>query len=75
MLETIQKVLVETAGCDADAIVPEARLEEDLEIDSLGAVELALELENAFDIEIGDEELAGLKTVQDVLDLVERLKA
>lgn len=39
-------------------------------IDSLSAVELALELESTFDIRIEDEELAKLKTDQDILDLV-----
>ena len=45
-------------------------ISEDLDIDSLAAVELALELETAFDIRIEDEELANLKTVQDIMDLI-----
>lgn len=70
MLEQIKEVLVDAVNVDAEAVVPEAKLSEDLEIDSLAAVELALELETKFDIRIEDEELAKLKTVQDIIDLI-----
>lgn len=52
-------------------IKPESNLNDDLAIDSLSAVELALELESEFDIVIEDEELAKLQTVQDIIDLVQ----
>ena len=51
MLERIQKVFEETMNVDASEVVPTANLAEDLDIDSLAAVELALELENEFGIE------------------------
>lgn len=70
MLNQVKKVLEEAINVDPAAVVPEARLSEDLEIDSLAAVELSLELENVFGIEISDEELASLATVQDILDLL-----
>lgn len=70
MLERIQKVFEETMNVDASEVVPTANLAEDLDIDSLAAVELALELENEFGIEISDDELANLKTVQDVMDCI-----
>ncbi len=72
MLEQIKNVLVEAINVDPEAVTPEARLSEDLEIDSLAAVELSLELETEFDIRIEDDELANLKTVQDIIDLVEK---
>lgn len=74
MLEQIRDILTESTGAAPEDIVPEASLAEDLDIDSLAAVELALALEDAFGIEIPDEELTALNTVQDVLDLVEKLK-
>lgn len=74
MLNKIKEVLTEALNTDPELVVPEARLDEDLEIDSLAAVELALELEDTFGIEISDEQLAGLKTVQDILDLVAAAK-
>ena len=71
MLEEIKNVLVEALNVDADEIVPEAKLSDDLDIDSLSAVELALELESTFDVTIEDEELAKLETVQDIIDIIE----
>ena len=72
MFDQIKKVLVEAINVDEEEIKPEAKLNEDLGIDSLAAVELALELENEFGIRIEDEELANLVTVQDVMDIIEQ---
>ena len=72
MIEQIKKVLVDALNIDEETITPEANLKDDLGIDSLAAVELALELENEFDIRIEDEELAKLVTVQDVMDIIEK---
>ena len=72
MFDQIKKVLVEAINVDEEEIKPEAKLNEDLGIDSLAAVELALELENDFGIRIEDEELANLVTVQDVMDIIEK---
>lgn len=55
---------------DEALITSQATLSDDLVLDSLSAVELALELESMFDVRIEDEELAKLKTDQDILDLV-----
>lgn len=74
MFDQIKKVLVEAINVDEEEVTPEAKLNEDLGIDSLAAVELALELENTFDIRIEDEELAKLVTVQDVMDIIEKKK-
>ena len=75
MLETLKEVLVDAINVDEAAVTPQASLSEDLDIDSLSAVELALELENTFDIQIEDEELAQLKTVQDIIDCIEKKQA
>lgn len=74
MFEDIKKVLIDAINVDEEEIKPEAKLNGDLGIDSLAAVELALELENEFDIRIEDEELAKLETVQDVIDIIEAKK-
>ena len=70
MIEDVKRILVEALNLDEEAIKPEAKLKDDLEIDSLSAVELALELETEFDIRIEDKELAKLVTVQDVIDII-----
>ena len=71
MLEQIKKVLVDALNIDEETVTPQANLKDDLGIDSLAAVELALELETEFDIRIEDEELAKLETVQDIIDIIE----
>ena len=58
-------------GLPAEQLVPEARLVEDLVLDSLDAVELAISVERKFDIEVPEEELTKLKTVADMVALVE----
>jgi acyl carrier protein len=70
MFEQVKKVLVDAVHIDDALVVAGATLKDDLGIDSLAAVELALELETTFDVRIEDAELAKLVTVQDVVDLV-----
>ena len=68
MFEQVKDALVESLNIDGEGITPESRLKEDLEIDSLAAVELSLDLETEFDVEISDEELV---TVEDIVKLIE----
>jgi acyl carrier protein len=58
-------------GIDENKIVPEALLAKDLEIDSLGMVELALAIEDSFGFYIPDDELEGVNTVEDAVLLIE----
>ena len=71
MFEQVKDALVESLNIDGEGSPPESRLKEDLEIDSLAAVELSLDLETEFDVEISDEELAALVTVEDIVKLIE----
>ena len=58
-------------GVDEAKIAPSALLKEDLEIDSLGMVELALALEDSFNLTLPDEELDDINTVGDIVSLIE----
>jgi acyl carrier protein len=69
--DALREIMAARLGLTAEQIVPEARLVEDLGLDSLDAVELAIAVERKFDIEVPEEELAKLKTVADMLALVE----
>ncbi|MDD2994060.1 MAG: acyl carrier protein [Pygmaiobacter sp.] len=71
MFEKIRDLMVDTLSCDLDAITPEARLAEDLDIDSLDAVELNMAIEEALNITIPDGELMNLKTVGDIVAYLE----
>ena len=70
MFEEIKEVLAEQLGIETE-IKYESKLKDELGIDSLLAVELSILLENKFDIDIKEEELAKLVTVKDVVDLLE----
>ncbi len=74
MFEEIKEVIVDTLGCDADKVVPEASLTDDLGADSLDAVELGMAVEEALGVTISDEDLPKIKTVQDLIDYVEANK-
>jgi acyl carrier protein len=68
----MKELLVEELGLDADKITMSATFEEDLEVDSLGVVELLMALEDNFGVQIPDEEAESLVTVGEAVDLVEQ---
>jgi acyl carrier protein len=68
----MKELLVEELGLDADKITMSATFEEDLEVDSLGGVELLMALEDNFGVQIPDEEAESLVTVGEAVDLVEQ---
>lgn len=63
-------LLVEELGIDRGAITMDASFEEDLEVDSLGVVELLMALEDNFDVTIPDDEAEKIGTVAQAVDLV-----
>ena len=65
--EKVRDIIVETLGCDAEEVAPEASLSDDLGADSLAAVELVMALEEATGLSIAEEDAANLKTVGDIL--------
>jgi acyl carrier protein len=67
----IKELMAARLGLPAEKIVPEASLVEDLGLDSLDAVELAIAVERRFNIDVPEEELTKLKTVADMVALVE----
>lgn len=68
--QRMNNLLVSELGIDADKIANEARFEEDLEVDSLGVVELLMALEDEFGVSIPDEEAENIGTVGQAVDLV-----
>jgi len=56
---------------DIDEVSPETNLMEDLGSDSIGLLELVMEIEEEFNLEIDDSQLGNIKTVQDVVDSIE----
>ena len=66
--EELKEVFVDTLNCDADKVTRAASLTEDLQADSLVAVELNMAFEEKFGVTIADEDLGTLKTVGDIFD-------
>ena len=66
--EELNNVIVDTLNADADAVTMEASLADDLNADSLDAVELNMAIEEAFGTAIPDEELPNMKTVGDIFN-------
>src|SRR5215213_7141285 len=66
----VQKVLAEQLAVDEAQVVPDARFAEDLNADSLDLVEAVLALEEEWSIEIPEEEMDGVKTVGQAVELV-----
>ena len=66
----MKALLVSELGLDEDKITTDAHFEEDLEVDSLGVVELLMALEDEFGVEIPDEEAEDIATVGQAVDVV-----
>lgn len=70
--DKVKEVIVDTLGCDEEAVVLTAELKEDLNADSLDAVELSMALEEKFGLTIGDEDLMAFVTVKDVVAYIDK---
>ena len=68
----LKELLVEELGLDEEKITMDATFEEDLEVDSLGVVELLMALEDNFGVTIPDEEAESIGTVGQAVDIVEK---
>ena len=68
---SVEKIIAEHIGCDLDMVKDDSKIIEDLGADSLDIVELVMQLEEQFDIEIPDEDSETLVTVSDVKQYIE----
>jgi acyl carrier protein len=73
--EVVQRVLVNQLSVSEAEVTLEATINDDLGADSLDAVELIMSLEEEFDLTIEASKTESLKTVGDVVSLVDSLKA
>ncbi len=72
ILTGLGEIVDEVAGVPADQVTPDKTFVDDLDIDSLSMVEIAVAAQDKFGVEIPDDHLKDLKTVQDVVDFVRR---
>ena len=66
----VKKVVAEQLGVELEKVTEEASFTEDLGADSLDIVELAMALEEEFEIEIPDEDAQAIKTVGDAIEYI-----
>lgn len=74
VLDQIKKILVETMDIEEEKITLDAKLKDDLNLDSLDSVELIMSAEEEFGIEIPDEDVLNFKTVNDIVNYIEEHK-
>jgi acyl carrier protein len=70
ILTKIQEITADRLGVEESDVTPDASFREDLEADSLDLVELIMELEEQFGMEIPDEEAEKITTVEEAVDYV-----
>ncbi|CAM5787922.1 MULTISPECIES: acyl carrier protein [Brevibacillus] len=68
--DRVKKIIVDRLGVDESKITLEASFKEDLGADSLDVVELVMELEDEFDLEISDEDAEKITTVGEVVSYI-----
>ncbi|MEI6579825.1 MAG: acyl carrier protein [Eubacteriales bacterium] len=71
VFEKVQKIICEQFGIEASEVTLESSIIDDFGADSLDIVDLAMTIEDAFDIEVPDEELENVKTVADIVKFIE----
>jgi acyl carrier protein len=72
ILARVTEVLVKSFGLNPADIHPTTNLIEDLDLDSIDAIDLAVGLEEETGLETSEEELRSIRIVQDVVDMVHR---
>jgi acyl carrier protein len=72
ILPDLASIVEEVAGVDAAEVTSEKSFVDDLDIDSLSMVEIAVQAEDKFGVKIPDDQLAELKTVGDAVSYIEK---
>ncbi|QFT88837.1 Acyl carrier protein [Bacillus sp. THAF10] len=70
VLERVTKIIVDRLGVDESEVNLDSKFKDDLGADSLDVVELVMELEDEFDMEISDEEAENITTVADAVNYI-----
>ena len=71
MMDKVRKMLAEQLNISVDKVTPDSKVIEDLGADSLDVVEMLMLLEDEFNITVSDEESVNLKTVADIVKVIE----
>jgi len=72
-IDKIKDILVEQLGADRDSITLETDIQKDLNADSIAVMELIVEIEDEFGVQVPDEVLLDIKTVGDIVKKIDEL--
>ena len=75
MFEKLKEIIEEKLNAEGAAITEETSFKEDLDADSLDLFELVMALEDEFDVEIDQQEVSDIRTVQEAVDYLQKLSA
>lgn len=68
----VKEIVAKITGCSVDSIPDSATFVDDLGLDSLAILEIAVDVENAFKIRASDEELQTIRSIADSVALIQR---
>lgn len=74
VLERVTKIVVDRLGVDESQVSLKASFKDDLGADSLDVVELVMELEDEFDMEVSDDDAEKISTVGDAVNYINSIK-
>ena len=72
--DKVKQIIVSQLGVEESAVIGKARFIEDLGADSLDIVELVMAMEEAFEIDIPDEEAENIRTVDDAISFIRKIR-
>ncbi|RVU54841.1 acyl carrier protein [Anaerosphaera multitolerans] len=70
ILEDVKELVAENLGCEIEDLKEETNLIEDLNADSLDIVELTMAIEEKFGVQIPDEDLEKVRTIEDIVKYI-----
>ena len=74
VFDQIKEIIVKELKVDPEKVTPEASLKNDLGADSLDAVEIIMDIEDEFDVQIADDQADSIPPVGDLVKYIETLK-
>lgn len=71
IFDEVREILAEQLDVDKDSIEMNSKLTEDLDADSLDAIDIVMTIEDQYAIEVPDENIENMKTVEDIVSFIE----